>query len=295
MADYFRSEITTGISVESQPSGLYTESNSPVYQTQQTHALRSRTEVHARNEKYKRLSLVSSESAGTSGIYDMSSANEGDKVVNKADGGAIATSTPPSKPHNLNQHRNENRVLSSGTANALIDMPFRQVKFTNNEMEDSFVRNTVKRRTLHLEYLNEEFDGENRKHVGRSVSNPTSIAIAVDDKRRIFKPRALDELDETESDSCDDGSCFNRETEGESTSRRIQSVSVCSLPYSPPTPVSPMQASTPCLASPSPKSAALSSGKSTGDLKFTFTTKKKEEKSKDKGKDKQKRVMFFNH
>ena len=284
--------------MESQPSGLYSDNTTPTFQAH-SQMIRSRAETNVRSEsqasnQYKRLSLVSSESAGTSGIHDMSASyeNETTKTEISQPRTSLKASNSFTLPRKPNYQRNdsESRIMNSNTANALVDMPFRQVRFQDSDSDASFVRNTLKRRTLHVEFAMEDTDGPDRRQAGRTKSSPLAIAKQSD----IQPPEALDEVDEETTDevdtSCDDRSSCTEVNDDPPSSRRSHSVSVTSLPLSPTPAISPMQASTPCLASASPQATTLPASKSSGSLHFTFPTKKKGEKSKEKGKEKQKKV-----
>ena len=290
IVDYFRSEITTGISIESQPSGLYSESSSPAYQTH-GQTIRSRVETRPKSEnhgnnQHKRLSLVSSESAGTSGIHDMSTENDLIKTESRSPTSSLKGSNSFSFPRKPYYPRNdsESRIANSNTANALVDMPFRQARVQDNDPETNFVRNTIKRRTLHVDFAMEELDALGRRQLGHTTSSPIPSAT----QPHLSPPKTLDEVDE-ESECCDDVS--NRvEVDGDSSStRRFHSISVTSLPTSPGSPVFPMQASTPCLASTSSQAAASNSSESP---KFTFKSKDKGKEPKEKDKKKTKKVIF---
>ena len=272
--DYSRSEMTTGISVESPPSGLYLESSSPSFQSQ-TQALRSRAESHPRKDsqatrQYKRQSIVSSESGATNCIHDVNAGSENDRTAIKSAENSIKASNSFTLPRKFNpaKDKDEQRIKCSNTADALIDMPFRQARLENGEPEASFVRNTIKRRTLHVDFAAEQF-----------VESSTASGYLKNADQKHASPT----LDEVGEDS--DGSSGYKEPNTAVATRRMHSVSVTNLPLSPASPVSSMQASTPCIAT-SPEATTLPASNS---LNFTFTNKKKDEKSKEKGKDKQKK------
>jgi len=291
--DYFHSEITTGISIESQPSGLYTDNAIPAYQTH-GHTIRSRVETRYKSEsrgnnQIRRLSLGSSESTGTSGIHDMNTSNENDAVKTEAKPSKTALTisnsfTFPRKP-SFPRSENEERIENSNTANALVDMPFRQLRPQDSDSESSFVRNTIKRRTLHFDFTVEETDGLGRRQIGLSTSNPIHSAVDFDKQGQISTPKKLDEVDEESACFADvaDGS---GDKIGSSSSGRVHALSVCSLPASPSSPMSPRQTSTPCLVSPDIQTSTASSSASVNPMDQAKT---KGEKSKEKGKDRLKK------
>ena len=289
IVDYFRSEITTGISIESQPSGVYSENTTPVYQTHGQN-FRSRVETRYKSESHgnnqlKRLSLVSSDSAATSGIHDMNTTTESDIVIKTEIGSPIATSCSFTYPHKpiFSRNEKETRVESSNTTNALVDKPFRQPKYQDSEPETHFVRNAIKRRTLHVDFPVDEVDVPTRQQVSQTKSNPIISTMPLDIQPKVSPSVILDEVDE--ESECQDGGSSQAEFDGDSSSSKcVHSISVSSLPVSPVTPpVSPLQSSTPCIAS--------ASSRGSESPKFTYETKDKGAKSKEKGKDKHKKVI----
>ncbi|XP_065065061.1 puratrophin-1-like isoform X2 [Rhopilema esculentum] len=278
--DYSRSEATTGISVESQPSGLYSENSSSVYPATTQVFSRARTDSQPKIDaqpfnQNKRLSWVSSGSANTSGIHDMSAeidANRNDPVPNKNAVKSSNSFTLPRKPPSQ-WTKDGVDMEGSKTAYALVDMPFRNTRSGESEYDASFVRNTIKRRTLHVEF---PIDVIVKETTSRTVSSP----IATDRKSEVSSPKMLDEVDEeTEIASSIDGDVF----EAPSGSRG-KSASVTQLPpLSHSSPKEMLQKSTPCLTASTPPSSRNSGGK------FTFPAKKHSESSKEKTKEKQKK------
>ena len=267
----------------------------PVYQTH-GQTFRSRVETRYRSESHgnnqlKRLSLVSSESAATSGIHDMNTTNESDIIIKTDTRSPITTSNSfsfPRKPNYFSRNEDESHIESSNTANALVDKPFRLPKYLESDPETHFVRNAIKRRTVHIDFPLEEVDGPRRQQIGQTKSNPVSSATQLDIQPKVSPPIILDEVDE--ESECQDDSSSQAEFGGDSSSaKRVHSVSVSNLPMSPPSPpASPLQSSTPCIASFSSE-AATSSGSETP--KFAFEARDKGVKSKGKGKDKHKKVI----
>ena len=237
--------------------------------------------------------MGSSESTGTSGIHDMNTNNEHDMVKTEAKSSKTALTisnsfTYPRKP-SYPRSENEARIESSNTANALVDMPFRQLRPQDGDPETSFVRNTIKRRTLHFDFTVEEADGLSRGQVGLTTSNPIQSAVDFDKQAQISPPKTLDEVDE-ESECFTDGGDGSRIEIGSSSSGRVYALSVCSLPASPSSPMSPRQTSTPCLASPDIQASTASSSAS---VNPTDQAKTRGEKSRDKGKDRVKKVIVL--
>ena len=203
-------------------------------------------------------------------------ANRTDPVPNKNAVKSSNSFTLPRKPPSQ-WTKDGVDMEGSKTAYALVDMPFRDSRSGESEYDASFVRNTIKRRTLHVEF---PIDVIVKETTSRTVSSP----VATDRKSEVSSPKMLDEVDEeTEIDGSIDGDVF----EAPSGSRG-KSASVTQLPpLSHSSPTEMLQKSTPCLAASTPPSSRSYGGK------FTFPAKKHSESSKEKTKEKQKKVSIY--
>eukprot|EP00794_Sanderia_malayensis_P018860 gene18860-20760_t len=243
--EYGRSEITTGISVESQPSGLYSEHSSSSYaptpspSTAQMNSSKS-SEVPAVSQN-KRLSWVSSDSANTSGVHDLNynteseSSTVDDRSVTKRTT-SVKTSHSFTTAKQSSNSMFDDRINGSSTANALLDMPVRR-RSRDSDSDSTFLRNTIHRRTLHVESSVEDKYQPPEKHsyVSKVHSTPLSDGRHVE-KHHLSSTHEI--LDETEEEMFEPNyEQQSLETRNKDTVYKKGSVSVSSLAIS--SPISP--------------------------------------------------------
>ena len=286
--------------MESQPSGLYSEHAVPGYATS-TQMYRPRTDPAQRQEAQpstqpKRLSWISAESATTSGIHDMNSNTDNDLTRNeetKREEIKPSVASTKQRQSSLRKSRDPEFFKDSDTANALVDLPFKPLKTRDSGADIGFVRNTLHRRTLHVDFATDEKGRYSPKpNVGRTVSSPVTDNTSVDKQK---SPTAQDSFSEAdEIDGCD----YQSTTEGDSiegpSTRRDHAMSLVSMSslQSPLSPTSPLQSSSPCLLTSTPEPPVSPSATA----RFTFSGQKKDAaKSKEKTKEKHKKVLGIMH
>lgn len=286
--------MTTGISVESQPSGLYSEN--AVGYTSSAHMYRPRMDPAQRHDAQpstqpKRLSWISAESATTSGIHDMNSNTENDVTRNeetKREEIRQSVASTKQRQSSLQKSQDPEFFKDSDTANALVDLPFKPIKTRDAVTDSEFVRNTLHRRTLHVDFATDGKGGSSPKlPAGRTVSSPVTDNTVVDKQK---SPTAQDSFSEAdEIDACDYQNMTEKDRlEGPNT-RRDHSMSLVSMSslQSPLSPTSPFQSSSPCLLNSTPEPPVSPSATA----RFTFPGQKKDTaQSKEKTKEKRKKV-----
>ena len=154
--------MTTGISIESQPSGLYSEMPMTV-QSPAPAIVRSKSADSAASNQGKRLSWLSAESSNTSGVHDLGSLPEetgvyfrrdqdvnGQNIMDSSTDQAYSTLPRNSfrKPKGIEINP---EVKMSYVTEALVDIPQTRVRFRDTGMDGAFIRNTLHRRTLHVD------------------------------------------------------------------------------------------------------------------------------------------------
>lgn len=196
----------------------------------------------------------------------------------------------------LAMHDDNKMITSNKTANALVDMPVRQVRFRNKDNDTSFLRSTLHRRTLHIDSaIDEQFRSQDSYEVRTRLPSPEG---RVEKYKPILSAEVLSETEETideineESSSNDVKSRSHSSTDaldaGDATSEPpcSSSASLGDLTNSPPDDG---------VVGARSSSLSLSSNPAGSAAKEQGTSQIRDKKSKDKNKEKLKKVSFNYH